>query len=552
MAANTAKKQAKQDPNAYYQQAIADGLLDNQEIAFLKQTKAGKGLINAEKNRLNDELSQGNYGALNPYITAGKTGSNMFKGVDKLNSANLQNILQSVNKANSGNINPDLSQLDPSTQGFYANIAKSLGYDNLLNDQWKAELGGKNMYLGADGNLQMTTAGQNAYKTGINSAGNLTDYQKQFVYDNYANQFYNADGSLNETGQGKFNDFWQTSGTADRAAALDKFNQQYNPIYKPTTQTGTTPTQGGGAPTVAPTNQNQLNEWSSNNLMGTTQAPLSQQNIDALKSMESTARENIASGDKYGAIRNQLMGMVSNTEKNPFIGTANPYLQAVIDATNEDITKNYNNNVMASTNATMARNNAFGGSAWQQAQDDNAHRLAKDLSTNTATMRMQDYNQQAGLWQQDQNRRLNAAGLYGNYANDSRYNDANMLMGVGDQYRNYSQGLINENLKNWQDQQNWAQQQNDRYGNAINMLAQSNNSTTTTGSGQSQQTLPGSGWGGAAGQALGAGLSAYSMFGGGGFGGGGNTGSINQGNASLNNMNNNYMNAGSFGFGNWG
>jgi hypothetical protein len=286
--------------------------------------------------------------------------------------------------------------------------------------------------------------------------------------------------------------------------------------------------------------------------MGTTQAPLSQQNIDALKSMESTARENIAGGDKYGAIRNQLMGMVSNTEKNPFIGTANPYLQAVIDAANEDITKNYNNNVMASTNATMARNNAFGGSAWQQAQDDNAHRLAKDLSTNTATMRMQDYNQQAGLWQQDQNRRLNAAGLYGNYANDSRYNDANMLMGVGDQYRNYSQGLINENLKNWQDQQNWAQQQNDRYGNAINMLAQSNNSTTTTGSGQSQQTLPGSGWGGAAGQALGAGLSAYSMFGGGGFGGGGNTGSINQGNASLNNMNNNYMNAGSFGFGNWG
>jgi hypothetical protein len=552
MAANTAKKQAKQDPSAYYQQAIADGLLDNQEIAFLKQTKAGKGLINAEKSRLNDELSKGNYGALNPYITAGKTGSNMFKGVDKLNSANLQTILQSVNKANSGKINPDLSQLDPATQGFYANMAKSLGYDNLLNDQWKAELGGKNMYLGADGKLQMTTAGQNAYKTGINSAGNLTDYQKQFVYDNYANQFYNADGSLNETGQGKFNDFWQTSGTADRTAALDKFNQQYNPIYKPTTQTGTTPTQGGGSPTVAPTNQNQLNEWSSNNLMGTTQAPLSQQNIDALKSMESTARENIAGGDKYGAIRNQLMGMVSNTEKNPFIGTANPYLQAVIDAANEDITKNYNNNVMASTNATMARNNAFGGSAWQQAQDDNAHRLAKDLSTNTATMRMQDYNQQAGLWQQDQNRRLNAAGLYGNYANDSRYNDANMLMGVGDQYRNYSQGLINENLKNWQDQQNWAQQQNDRYGNAINMLAQSNNSTTTTGSGQSQQTLPGAGWGGVAGQALGAGLSAYSMFGGGGFGGGGNTGSINQGNASLNNMNNNYMNAGSFGFGNWG
>jgi hypothetical protein len=91
---------------------------------------------------------------------------------------------------------------------------------------------------------------------------------------------------------------------------------------------------------------------------------------------------------------NQFQG-AQPTGQNAYMGD-NPYLQSTIDKAAGDITRNYTGAVN-STDATMARAGAFGGSAWQQAQEGNSRNLAQGLSDSATSMRMQNYNQSASL-----------------------------------------------------------------------------------------------------------------------------------------------------------
>src|SRR5690606_32660143 len=79
-----------------------------------------------------------------------------------------------------------------------------------------------------------------------------------------------------------------------------------------------------------------------------------------------------------------------------------------IDSAQGDITRNFNNSVANNTDAMMARSGAFGGSAWQQAQSENANQLAQNLGRVSNDMRMADYGLQAQLSESDVNRRLQA------------------------------------------------------------------------------------------------------------------------------------------------
>jgi hypothetical protein len=127
----------------------------------------------------------------------------------------------------------------------------------------------------------------------------------------------------------------------------------------------------------------------------------------------------------------------------------NPYLQGTIDKAAGDITRNYNGAVNG-TDATMARAGAFGGSAWQQAQNDNSRNLAHEpRPTRRIRLRMQNYNQSAGLAENALNRdqtayqaeRSNQMGAvspalqYGNQA----YTDASQLQGAGATQYGYDQ-----------------------------------------------------------------------------------------------------------------
>lgn len=122
------------------------------------------------------------------------------------------------------------------------------------------------------------------------------------------------------------------------------------------------------------------------------------------RAMNGSAEINAGSQALQGTLGGQYLGR--DTGSNQYMGAQpagtnaymgdNPYLQASIDKAAGDITRNYNGAVNG-TDATMARAGAFGGSAWQQAQEGNSRNLAQGLSDSATSMRMQNYNQSAGL-----------------------------------------------------------------------------------------------------------------------------------------------------------
>src|SRR6185312_2447703 len=124
----------------------------------------------------------------------------------------------------------------------------------------------------------------------------------------------------------------------------------------------------------------------------------------------------------YGQLQNTAAGNNINpyaTMGNAYAGD-NPYLQSVIDKSNQDITNQFRTGTAAQTDAQSALQGAYGGSSWQQQQQANAKNLASSLANNESNLRMQNYNQSAQLaenqlqratqgYQQDQANALNAA-----------------------------------------------------------------------------------------------------------------------------------------------
>ena len=80
--------------------------------------------------------------------------------------------------------------------------------------------------------------------------------------------------------------------------------------------------------------------------------------------------------------------------------SGNPYLQGVIDKGNRSISNSYNTNIRPQMEANLARQGAFGGSSWLQANNDINQQLAQALSENDSTNRFNDYNNERGYMQQ--------------------------------------------------------------------------------------------------------------------------------------------------------
>jgi hypothetical protein len=205
---------------------------------------------------------------------------------------------------------------------------------------------------------------------------------------------------------------------------------------------------------------------------------------------------------------NQFMGG-QPTGQNAYMGD-NPYLQGTIDKAAGDITRNFNGAVNA-TDATMARAGAFGGSAWQQAQQGNARELAQGLSDSATSARMQNYNQSAGLMESQlgrdqQNWQTNAgladnglarneaafqaersnqmAGLssalqYGNQA----YTDAAQLQGAGEIQYGADQQQLTDQMNLFNEKAQSPYKQLDVLGNTIRAAVGGGSSVSQTGPG---------------------------------------------------------------------
>ena len=84
---------------------------------------------------------------------------------------------------------------------------------------------------------------------------------------------------------------------------------------------------------------------------------------------------------------------------NPFLGQANPYLQANIDAASQDMVNNYNTSTQPAFNRAMVQSGSFGNEGVNQMNQQAQDTLQKNLGNLSNTARMQDYNQQQAMYQ---------------------------------------------------------------------------------------------------------------------------------------------------------
>ena len=98
------------------------------------------------------------------------------------------------------------------------------------------------------------------------------------------------------------------------------------------------------------------------------------------------------------AARNGLMEVADGNGYNQ-----NPYFDETVNKAMGDITRNYNETLTPQTNANFARAGAFGGSAWQQANERNQRGLGEALGKTSNAMRSGNY----------QNERQNQMQAYG-------------------------------------------------------------------------------------------------------------------------------------------
>lgn len=236
----------------------------------------------------------------------------------------------------------------------------------------------------------------------------------------------------------------------------------------------------------------------------------------------------IAGGNQQNPWQAFLAGPASGGNVNPFMAGAstlatkdNPYMvdpEAMIKATAADMTTAAQRGTMAQTDSAFNRAGAYGGSAYDEMQAQNAGELARAIGGMSANARLAAQGQNANTWQQAQQgklgalgvggglfstglgqqiqaalgggqmfnsdigNRLSAAGLSGSLSQDDWTSIANLMQG-GNVYGAYDQALLNAGNTEFGNQQMWPYLQNEQLGGALSRASGGQGSTTTTGPG---------------------------------------------------------------------
>lgn len=194
-------------------------------------------------------------------------------------------------------------------------------------------------------------------------------------------------------------------------------------------------------------------------------------------------------GDFY---QNLMSGQFANPE-------SNPYLKANADYAMQGMADAYSNGTQAQTNSNFARNGAFGGSAWNAANDTNSRTFADSLGNAANQFYGQNYNNNM----QNMMTGLSMAPTMQNMG----YADATKLTQVGDANRQYQQDILNQGMSNYNDYMNAPYRSLDVMGNAIRATMGAGSSQTTSQSGGYKPSPFANAAGGAAsGYALGSGF----------------------------------------------
>jgi hypothetical protein len=115
---------------------------------------------------------------------------------------------------------------------------------------------------------------------------------------------------------------------------------------------------------------------------------------------------------KNNTIQQGLTGGMTNPYQgasNPFGGASNPEFERMLASTRQGMEESFGRGTAANTNASAARDRAYGGSAHNELAAVQGGELAKQVAGMESGMRNDQYNRAAGLWGQDTGRNAGLA-----------------------------------------------------------------------------------------------------------------------------------------------
>lgn len=216
-----------------------------------------------------------------------------------------------------------------------------------------------------------------------------------------------------------------------------------------------------------------------------TVAPFTQ---DQNAAMDMVRQRSMSGSPVVNAAQQQTLNTINGDYLNP---STNPYLQQTFDQAANRVTDAFSRGTAAQTDARFARAGAFGGSAWNEAQQANQRALGDSLAGMAANIFGNNYAQERSRQQQASQFAPNLA------AQD--YRDAEALLNVGGMQQGLGQQYLTDDYSRFQQAQQYPYQQFQTFGQIFNPAL----------GGQSTQTMPGvSPLAGALGGAMG-GLGIY-------------------------------------------
>jgi len=181
--------------------------------------------------------------------------------------------------------------------------------------------------------------------------------------------------------------------------------------------------------------------------------------------LNATANRAIQGNSSVGAANQNL----TDTLGGKYLGQGNPYLQQQIDASSQDLVRNYNTAIKPQFDAAMTRSGSFGNSGIQEVGQAAQNDLQKNLANISTGMRYQNYGD-------ERNRQMQGTSLAPAIANQD-YVDTQALSGVGDVFNRYGQAQRNIDYENFQEARDYPKNQLATLGSALGM----NMGQTTTG-----------------------------------------------------------------------
>ena len=171
-----------------------------------------------------------------------------------------------------------------------------------------------------------------------------------------------------------------------------------------------------GGPQVAPMNQNQNTAIDMSNQLATNGTPT------------------------YNAATSAIGNIAGGGAANPYMGD-NPYLQKMIGGVNQDMTTAYQNGTAAQTDASMARQGAYGGSGYNQLTAQNNKAFGEAVGNTDANLAGQNYYNSGNLYQQGVQNQLGASQL-GLASQGQDLNAINNLYSMGANQQGNTQNVL--------------------------------------------------------------------------------------------------------------